>query len=78
LATRLRRLRDAAGLSQQKLAERSGLSISLIVQMEAGKRTDPRVSTVRALARALDVPVTDLIEGIEDPPPEAPKRKGRK
>jgi transcriptional regulator with XRE-family HTH domain len=71
-------LRDAAQLSQQKLAERSGLSISLIVQMEAGKRTDPRVSTVRALARALDVAVADLIEGIEESPAPEPPKKGKK
>ena len=55
IAKRVRSLREAAGLSQQDLAVRAGLSVSLIGQIEQGKKLDPRVSTVQALAAALGV-----------------------
>jgi transcriptional regulator with XRE-family HTH domain len=64
-------------MTQQTLAELSRLSISLIVQLEAGRRADPKVSTVRALARALDVSIADLLEGLDEPPPP-PKQRGKK
>ena len=50
---RLRRLRVAAGLSQEALAERSGLSAQAIGALETGKRRRPYPQTVAALADAL-------------------------
>src|SRR5687767_4315173 len=50
---RLRRLRVAAGLSQEGLAERSGLSVQAIGALETGKRRRPYPHTVAALADAL-------------------------
>ncbi|HEU5432805.1 MAG TPA: helix-turn-helix domain-containing protein, partial [Thermomicrobiales bacterium] len=50
---RLRRLREAAGLSQEALAERSGLSARGISDLERGLRRQPRLETVRLLADAL-------------------------
>ena len=50
---RLRRLRVAAGLSQEALAERSGLSVQAIGALETGKRRRPYPHTVAALADAL-------------------------
>ena len=52
-ATRLRRLREAAGLSQEALAERAGLSLNAISALERGERRHPYPATVRALADAL-------------------------
>ncbi|HEY8612008.1 MAG TPA: helix-turn-helix domain-containing protein [Roseomonas sp.] len=52
-ATRLRRLREAAGLSQEALAERAGLSLNGISALERGERRHPYPATVRALADAL-------------------------
>jgi predicted ATPase/transcriptional regulator with XRE-family HTH domain len=49
----LRRLRLAAGLSQEDLAERAGLSVRGISSLESGQRTAPRLETVRMLADAL-------------------------
>src|SRR5215213_10290373 len=49
----LRRLRLVAGLSQEELADRSGLSTRGISALETGHRATPRLETVRLLADAL-------------------------
>src|SRR5918995_3921097 len=49
----LRRLRLVAGLSQEELAERAGLSGRGISALETGYRATPRPETVRLLADAL-------------------------
>lgn len=53
LGGRLRGLREAAGLSQEELARRSGLSVEAISAIERGKRKRPYPHTLRALADAL-------------------------
>ncbi len=50
---RLRRLREARGLSQEELAERAGVSSHAVSALERGTRTRPYPHTVRALADAL-------------------------
>ena len=49
----LRRRRLAAGLSQEELAERAGLSARGISDLERGARLTPQRATARLLARAL-------------------------
>ena len=51
----LRRLRSAAALSQEELAERAGLSRSGISHLERGLHPAPRLETVRMLADGLDL-----------------------
>ncbi|HEY7328761.1 MAG TPA: helix-turn-helix transcriptional regulator [Gemmataceae bacterium] len=53
---RLKELREAAGLSQDKLARAADLSTSTVAKMEQ-RAIDPSWSTVQALARALGVSV---------------------
>jgi predicted ATPase/DNA-binding XRE family transcriptional regulator len=53
LAGRLRALREAAGFSQEELAERAGLSSHAISALERGTRTRPYPHTVRTLCDAL-------------------------
>ncbi|MDP8951981.1 MAG: helix-turn-helix domain-containing protein, partial [Actinomycetota bacterium] len=50
---RLRRLREAAGLTQEELAGRSGLSTRAISGLERGERKHPYPHTARSLADAL-------------------------
>ncbi len=50
---RLRRYRLAAGLTQQALAERAGISIRSISDMECGVRRTPRHDTIHLLSTAL-------------------------
>ena len=49
----LLRLRAAAGLTQEQLALRAGLSPDAISALESGKRRTPRFTTVEVLAAAL-------------------------
>src|SRR5579883_217620 len=49
----LKRFRAAAGLTQEALAERAGLSPRGISDLERGRRTKPYYDTVRLLADAL-------------------------
>jgi transcriptional regulator with XRE-family HTH domain len=49
----LRKLREAAGLTQEELASRAGLSPTAVSALERGQRKHPYPHTVRALADAL-------------------------
>jgi transcriptional regulator with XRE-family HTH domain len=59
-ADRLRRFREAKGITQYRLAQLSGLSKEGISKLEEGA-TDPRLSTLQKLAAALGVPVARLV-----------------
>src|SRR3712207_3086023 len=50
---RLRRLREAASLTQEELAARAGLTAKGISDLERGARQRPYPHTVRSLADAL-------------------------
>ena len=50
---RLRRLREAAGLTQEELAARAGLSRNAVGALERGIRKRPYPHTARSLAHAL-------------------------
>ncbi|MBV9647290.1 MAG: helix-turn-helix domain-containing protein [Candidatus Eremiobacteraeota bacterium] len=52
----LKRLRKAAGLSQEGLAERAGVSVAAIGALESGLRNAPYRRTVSLLANALQLP----------------------
>src|SRR4029079_4225591 len=49
----LRRLRTTAGLTQEELAERAGLTAAGVSALERGHRRRPYPHTVRAIASAL-------------------------
>lgn len=59
-ASVLRRLRDAAGLSQHQLADKAGMNIGGITKLEQGQR-EPSWATVLTLAAALGVTPNDFI-----------------
>src|SRR6202012_1456523 len=52
----LRQQRVAAGLTQEDLAERSGVSVRAIADLERGRTKKPYPSSVKALVRALGLP----------------------
>ena len=61
MGAKVRRLRQAKGISQADLAKRAGLTRVYVTRLEAG-RQDPSLSTINALARPLGVPVTELLK----------------
>ena len=48
-------------MSQAALAQRAGLTREYVNRLEAGQQ-DPSLTTISALAKALGVPVTALLE----------------
>lgn len=61
IGDRLRRLRNQRGLTREQLAERAAVSVDLIKKLEQGRRESARLTTLTALARALDVARSDLL-----------------
>jgi transcriptional regulator with XRE-family HTH domain len=64
LGARLARERTRQCKSMSDLARIAGTHASEISRLERGLR-DPRLSTIVRLARALDVPVAVLVDGID-------------
>jgi len=63
-ATNVKRARAASGLTQEALAERSGLHLTHIARIELAQR-EPGVRSVARLAAALGVDANTLFEGID-------------
>ena len=61
LAKTLKELRKKAGWSQQKLAEKAGLSYNTITKIEQGAATMPTIQTVVKIADAFGVSVDELL-----------------
>jgi transcriptional regulator with XRE-family HTH domain len=59
LGEALRQLRAEAGISQEELAHRAGLTVGTVSVIERG-RSNPTWATVRAIASALDVSTSEL------------------
>lgn len=65
MGDRLARLRRLAGLTQEQVAERSGVSVDVIRKLEQHRKHSARLPTLHALARGLGAEVTALLG---DPP----------
>lgn len=64
VGSRLREWRQRRGLTQEQLAERSGLSYKFIGEIERGTG-NPTVETLGRLAAALDVDLSELLRAGE-------------
>jgi transcriptional regulator with XRE-family HTH domain len=61
--TTVRRLRKAAGLTQEQLGARADMDLSAVSRLERGHR-NPRLDTLVRIAKALDVPPATLLEDV--------------
>ena len=61
LAKKVKQLREKLGLSQEKLARLADVSNNTIINIEAGKQDNPTIDTLKKVAKALNIPVEDLI-----------------
>lgn len=76
-ASRLRELREAAGLTQPQLAERAGMTRDGISHLEQGRRK-PSWETVLALCAALGVDCTAFTQEPAKREPQGPGRPASK
>lgn len=62
IGERLRETRKRKLLTQEELAERSGVGVATIIRIERDQ-VEPRGSTIRKLAAALEVDPAELVRG---------------
>ena len=62
IAKNLRKMREAEGLSQEKLARMTDVSNNTIIKIESGKNQNPTLDTLKKIAKALGVSVDELIK----------------
>jgi transcriptional regulator with XRE-family HTH domain len=57
---KVRKLRQARGMTQEHLADKTGVTREYIARLEGG-RYDPSLSTIEKLAKALKVKPAELL-----------------
>src|ERR687894_104928 len=65
IGDKLRETRKRALLTQQQLAEKSGVGVTTIIRIERNQ-VEPQARTIRKLAEALDVEPFELLKGEND------------
>jgi transcriptional regulator with XRE-family HTH domain len=58
----LKALRQDRGLSQAQLAAKAEVTAAYVTQLETGAKKNPSLDVLKRLAKALGVPVTELLE----------------
>ena len=61
LANNIKKLREAKGLSQEKLARLADVANNTLIKMESGENKNPTLDTLKKVAKALGINVDDLI-----------------
>ena len=61
LSTNLKKLREKKGLSQDRLAKLADIANNTIIKIEQGENVNPRLDTLKKIAKALEVSVDNLI-----------------
>jgi transcriptional regulator with XRE-family HTH domain len=61
LGKRIRELRKKRGLSQEKLAEKAGITLRHVARLESSVPPAVAVDTLDAIARALNVSLPSLV-----------------
>src|SRR5215211_493749 len=76
LGSRMRERRRERGLSQERLANQAGVTLSAIQRLEAGQVSDPHYSTLTGIAHALGTTVAELVGEKELVPLDEAPEKG--
>jgi len=61
LSKRVKEYRKQKGLTQQKLAEKTGLSFNTITKIEQGIGDSPTLKTLLKLSEALEIGLDELV-----------------
>ena len=62
LSENIKKYRNKLGLTQEALARKANISYNTIIKIESNGIMDPRVGTLKKIARALDVSIDNLVE----------------
>ncbi|MEK7128794.1 MAG: helix-turn-helix transcriptional regulator [Patescibacteria group bacterium] len=61
LSKNIKKLREAKGLSQEKLARLADVANNTLIKMESGENKNPTLETLKKVAKAFEVSVDELI-----------------
>jgi FMN phosphatase YigB (HAD superfamily)/DNA-binding XRE family transcriptional regulator len=75
LGKSLQDARKKAGLTQQQLCMKAGLSYSTLAKIERGAIKAPSIFTIQSIAEALEVSLGELIGHTPSKPSETPKKR---
>ncbi len=62
LANNIKKLREAKGLSQEKLARLADVANNTLIKMESGENQNPTLNSLKKVAKAFGVSVDNLIK----------------
>jgi transcriptional regulator with XRE-family HTH domain len=62
IARNIKKFRDKLGVSQDKLSKLAGVTLHTLSKIEIGATPDPRIGTLKKIAKGLGVSVNDLIK----------------
>jgi len=62
LANNIKKLREAKGLSQEKLARLADVANNTLIKMESGENQNPTLDTLKKVAKAFGVSIEELIK----------------
>ena len=65
IANNLKHIRKKAGMTQEELSKKSGVSRSYIGDLENARSSSMSIQTLQKLSDKLDVCIYDLLEGVE-------------
>jgi transcriptional regulator with XRE-family HTH domain len=61
LAENIKKYRSKQRLTQEGLARKANISYNTIIKLESSGITDPRMETLKKLAKALDISIDELV-----------------
>ncbi len=62
IAKNIKKYRDKLGVSQDKLSKLASVTLHTLTKIETGATPDPRIETLKKIAKGLNVSVDDLIK----------------
>lgn len=62
ISNNIKKLRQAKGLSQDRLSKLADVSYNSIIKLETGGITNPTIDTLQKIANAFGVSVDDLLK----------------
>ncbi len=77
LGKSLQQARQAAGLTQQQLCQKAGLSYSTLAKIERGAIKSPSIFTIQSIAGAVGLTLSELMGDIVPQAIEAPKKTSK-